>query len=148
MGLTVKVNTIILPGINEDHIETVAEKMAELNVDILNCVPYYPNAGSAFEKLSEPSSEMVNSIRNKAGQYIKQMRHCTRCRADAVGLLGEKPDPGMMEKLQACEAMGSVGTKSCCDTPVAEFLKINRRNPLLFKMRKRKKRRLKNPTSQ
>jgi nitrogen fixation protein NifB len=68
----------------------------------------------------------VNSIRNKAGQYIKQMRHCTRCRADAVGLLGEKPDPGMMEKLQACEAMGSMGPKSGCDTPVAEFLKINR----------------------
>jgi nitrogen fixation protein NifB len=124
-GLTVKVNTIILPGINEDHIETVAEKMAELKVDILNCVPYYPNAGSAFEKLSEPSSEMVNTIRNKAGRYIKQMRHCTRCRADAVGLLGEKPDPGMMEKLQACEVMGITGTKAGCNSP-GEFIKVNR----------------------
>lgn len=124
-GVTVKVNTIILPGINEDHIETVAEKMSELNVDILNCVPYYPNAGSAFEKLSEPSPEMVKAIRNKAGRFIKQMRHCTRCRADAVGLLGEKPDPGMMEKLQACGAMGITGTKAGCDSP-GEFIKVTR----------------------
>jgi nitrogen fixation protein NifB len=130
LGLTVKVNTIILPGINEDHIETVAEKMVELKVDILNCVPYYPNEGSAFEKLSEPTPEMVSAIRNKAGQYIKQMRHCTRCRADAVGLLGEKPDAGMMEKLQACEAMGSMGTKAGCDTPGVDFLKIDREEPV------------------
>ena len=125
LGLTVKVNTIILPGINEDHIETVAEKMAELKVDILNCVPYYPNSGSAFEKLTEPSPEMVKAIRKKAGRYIRQMRHCTRCRADAVGLLGEKPDAGMMEKLQTCEAMGSEMTKAVCTTP-GEFIRINR----------------------
>jgi nitrogen fixation protein NifB len=130
LGLTVKVNTIILPGINEDHIETVAEKMAELNVDILNCVPYYPNAGAAFEKLSEPSSEIVNAIRNKAGQYIEQMRHCTRCRADAVGLLGEKPDAGLMERLQACEALGSPRAKTGCDTAGPEILRINREAPI------------------
>ncbi len=107
LGMTVKVNSIILPGINEDHIEKIAEKMAELNVDILNCVPYYPNAGSAFEQLPEPSPEMVNGIRQRASRYINQMHHCTRCRSDAIGLLGEKMDPRMMEKLKVCAAMTS-----------------------------------------
>jgi nitrogen fixation protein NifB len=101
-GLIVKVNTIIIPGVNDGHIEAVAAKMAELNVDILNCAPYYPNRGSAFEHLDEPSPELVRSIRAKAEKYIKQMRHCTRCRADAVGLLGEAPDHTWMDKLQAC----------------------------------------------
>ncbi|MCD6184189.1 MAG: radical SAM protein, partial [Deltaproteobacteria bacterium] len=46
-GITTKVNTIILPGINEDHIEEVAKKMGGLKVDILNCIPFYPNKGSS-----------------------------------------------------------------------------------------------------
>ncbi|GBC61750.1 nitrogenase cofactor biosynthesis protein NifB [Desulfonema ishimotonii] len=101
-GITVKINSIIIPGINDDHIEAVAEKMAELDVDILNCVPYYPNKGSVFEDFEEPSKAMVKEIRDKAGKYVKQMRHCTRCRADAVGLLGETPSAGLMRKLQEC----------------------------------------------
>ena len=104
-GITVKVNSIIIPGINDDHMEAIAEKMAELGVDILNCVPYYPNEGSAFGHMDEPSPELVSEIRAKAGKHIKQMRHCTRCRADAVGLLGETPHTGLMQTLQSCEQM-------------------------------------------
>lgn len=104
-GMIVKVNSIIIPGINDRHIPAVAEKMAGLGVDILNCVPYYPNAGAAFEHLPEPSKEMVNEIRDKAAVFIPQMRHCTRCRADAVGLLGEKPDADLMAAIQRCEKL-------------------------------------------
>lgn len=98
-GVVVKVNAIIIPGINNEHIEKVAEKMRDLEVDILNCVPYYPNDGSIFRNIEEPSKEMVKDIRKKAGKFIKQMHHCTRCRADAVGLLGEKTDIGLMKKM-------------------------------------------------
>ena len=99
-GITVKVNTIIIPGINDHHIETVAERMKTLDVDILNCVPYYPNDGAEFRDIPEPPKEMVMDIRKKAGKHIKQMHHCTRCRADAVGLLGEKQDMAMIKVLQ------------------------------------------------
>ncbi len=102
-GITVKVNSILIPGINDEHMETVAAKMSEMGVDILNCVPYYPNEGSAFGHMAEPSKELVDLVREKAGKHIRQMRHCTRCRADAVGLLGEIPDKSLMERLQACE---------------------------------------------
>lgn len=102
-GITVKVNAIIIPGINDHHIETVAVEMADMGVDLLNCVPYCPAKGSAFESLSEPPREMVDAIRDKAGKYVPQMRHCTRCRADAVGLLGEKTDISLMKTLQTIE---------------------------------------------
>ncbi|WP_373498791.1 radical SAM protein [Desulfococcus sp.] len=104
-GITVKINSIIIPGINDDHIPAVAESVAGMGVDILNCVPYYPNRGSAFEALEEPSREMVDRIRDAAGKYVKQMRHCTRCRADAAGLLGEAPSRALMDTLKACEAL-------------------------------------------
>ena len=111
-GITIKVNTIILPGINEDHIEEVAKKMGELKVDILNCIPFYSNKGSAFTNLGEPPKEVVRKIRKKAAQYIPQMYHCARCRADAIGILGEKNSDELIEKL-----------KECSELPVIELIK-------------------------
>ena len=107
-GITTKVNTIILPGINEDHIETVAKKMGELKVDILNCVPFYPNKGSAFANLGEPPKEVVRKIRKKAAQYIPQMYHCARCRADAIGILGEENNAELLEKLKECSQLPEI----------------------------------------
>jgi nitrogen fixation protein NifB len=102
-GILVKVNSIILPGINEDHIETVAERMKELGVDLFNCMPYCPSAGSEFEHLAEPSPGTVAAIRKAAGRHVPQMGHCTRCRSDAVGLLGETPSTELMTTLRNCQ---------------------------------------------
>jgi nitrogen fixation protein NifB len=104
-GIMVKVNSIILPGINEAHIEAVACRMAELGVDLFNAMPYYPNAGSEFEDLPEPDKETVEAVRKQAAGHVKQMRHCTRCRADAVGLLGEASDEDLMNTLTACKRL-------------------------------------------
>lgn len=102
-GIIVKINSIIIPGINEDHIEAVARKMNELGVDLFNCMPYYPNTGSQFEHLQEPDTGTVNAVRRAAGRHVKQMRHCTRCRSDAVGLLGEMPSEALMATLKNCQ---------------------------------------------
>lgn len=88
-GITVKVNTIIVPAINDGHVEEVARQMAELGVDMLNCMPMYPNRDTPFENIEEPGRKMIEEIQAAAEKYLPQMRHCTRCRADAVGLLGE-----------------------------------------------------------
>jgi nitrogen fixation protein NifB len=87
-GITVKVNTIVLPGINDSHIEEVAKRIKKLGVDIMNCIPICPVEDTAFEYMSSPSSETLNEIRKKIS-FMPQMTHCARCRADAVGLLGE-----------------------------------------------------------
>lgn len=101
-GVAVKINSIILPGINDHHMEEISKKMAELNVDILNCIPYYPNEGANFKDMKEPSASMVAMVRKAAGKHIRQMHHCTRCRADAVGLLGETPNLQIMDALKRC----------------------------------------------
>ena len=89
-GITVKVNSIIIPEINDDHITEIAKEMKRMDVDILNCIPLYHNPDSNFADKEEPSKELIAKVRREAGVYIKQMFHCARCRADAVGLLGEK----------------------------------------------------------
>lgn len=87
--VAVKINSIIVPGVNEDAVPRVAKAMAECGADIFNCVPLYPVAGTRFEEITPPPKAVVEGIRLRAGDYLPIMRHCTRCRADAVGLLGE-----------------------------------------------------------
>ncbi len=101
-GITVKINTIVIPGINDHHVEAVAAAMKELGVDLLNCMAMFPNAGTAFEDIGEPNKEDMERLRNTAEQYLPQMRHCTRCRADAVGLLGEDRTDELRGCLSAC----------------------------------------------
>ena len=117
--IIVKINSIIIPGVNDDHIPVVAEKMAELGVDLFNCMPYFPNAGSAFEHLVEPDADTVAAIRKAAGAFVPQMRHCTRCRADAVGLLGEAPSVSLMNTLKNCQHLTVLepGTQAVSERP-------------------------------
>ena len=88
-GITVKINTIILPGYNYSHIVDVAKKVASMGADIMNCIPVYPNKDTAFEDIEEPTKQMVHDIQKQISEFIKPMTHCARCRADAAGLLGQ-----------------------------------------------------------
>lgn len=88
-GITVKINSIILPGINDYHLKEVAQQMAALGADLMNCIPIYPTVGTVFEDIKSPDGEEISWIRRETGKNIPQMEHCTRCRADAIGLLGE-----------------------------------------------------------
>jgi nitrogen fixation protein NifB len=101
-GITVKVNTIIIPGVNDRHVPEVAKKMAELGVDILNCMPVYPNADTPFGHLPEPPPAQMAAIRQEAEKILPQMHHCTRCRADAVGLLEADRTDEFRGCLSAC----------------------------------------------
>ncbi|MGO8896921.1 MAG: radical SAM protein, partial [Isosphaeraceae bacterium] len=38
-GITVKVNTVLIPGVNEDHVPEIARITAGLGADVLNCIP-------------------------------------------------------------------------------------------------------------
>jgi nitrogen fixation protein NifB len=92
-GVTVKINTIVIPGVNDHHVPAIAKTMAELGADIANCVPLYPVADTPFAAIPSPTHEEIVALRGKVAEYVPIMEHCTRCRADAVGLLGEKMRP-------------------------------------------------------
>ena len=88
-GITVKVNTIIMPGINDDHIPEIAEKVSGLGADIMNLMPLMPVKGAVFEDVPPPDTLTTARLRLQCGQLLPQMTHCARCRADAVGYIGE-----------------------------------------------------------
>ncbi len=104
-GVLVKVNSILIPGINEGHLAEVAEVVSALGADIQNIIPLKPALDTPFAGLPEPGSEMVLPLRREAGKHIEQMTHCKRCRADAVGLLSEDRSGELCGTLQACSKL-------------------------------------------
>jgi nitrogen fixation protein NifB len=88
-GITVKINTVVCPGMNDGDIEELARKVAALGADTMNCIPVYPTVDTMFEYMEEPSKESMRELRAQVSKYIKPMAHCARCRADAAGLLGK-----------------------------------------------------------
>jgi nitrogen fixation protein NifB len=103
--ILVKINTIFLPGINDEHITEVARAVAEQKADIMNIMPLCPVPGTPFGVLAPPESNLVAIVRDQAGQHIRQMSHCARCRADSCGLLGtdDKEASGILARLDEPE---------------------------------------------
>lgn len=88
-GVLVKINIVMIKGLNDTHIPAVVKKMKELGVFVTNIMPLIPAPGSAFQHLPQTSTKEVNALRDICQLDIQQMRHCQQCRADAVGLLHE-----------------------------------------------------------
>lgn len=86
-GMTIKVNTVLVPEINGSHIETIARTVAECGAGIYNIIPLIPQAQLAGYRA--PVCREIDEARTKASKYIDVFRHCQRCRADAVGIPGE-----------------------------------------------------------
>ncbi len=53
-GVTVKINTILVPGVTLDGIADVARLAAELGADTMNNLPLYPVEGTPFGELRAP----------------------------------------------------------------------------------------------
>lgn len=126
-GIAVKVNTIVTPGVNDTHVEDIARTVAGLGADIHNLIALYPTPETPFADLAESDPEMIAALREKARRHLPQMRHCRRCRADAVGLLHDDRSVAMAGCLRA-HAAGTSGSSARPHVAVAthEGLLVNR----------------------
>jgi nitrogen fixation protein NifB len=116
-GISVKVNSIAVPGVNEHHIHEVAKTVAALGAEILNCIPLLPAAETPFAGLAQPSKELIQDIRLRAGQYLPQMTHCQRCRSDAVGLLHKDKSKELAPLLSACAGLAPAPSAPTSERP-------------------------------
>lgn len=86
-GITVKINTVLVPEINGSHIKTIARTVKEAGASIYNIIPLIPQA--ELKGCQAPACLDIDKARTEAGEYIDVFRHCQHCRADAVGVPGE-----------------------------------------------------------
>jgi len=105
LGMKVKVNSLVIPGVNEDHVVEVARMAGELGATLHNLIPLHPTAGTPFAGVQEPSRERVRELRAQSAPYMEQMTHCRRCRADAVGMLCKDRSKELAPVLETCATL-------------------------------------------
>ncbi|TVQ43197.1 MAG: nitrogenase cofactor biosynthesis protein NifB [Gloeocapsa sp. DLM2.Bin57] len=88
-----KVNSVMIPGINDEHLAEVNAVIRSKGAFIHNIMPLIsaPEHGTYFGLNGQrgPTPKELKSVQDKCSGNMKIMRHCRQCRADAVGLLGE-----------------------------------------------------------
>ncbi len=88
-----KVNSVMIPGINDEHLVEVNAVIRSKGAFIHNIMPLIsaPEHGTYFGLNGQrgPTPKELKSVQDQCSGNMKIMRHCRQCRADAVGLLGE-----------------------------------------------------------
>ena len=105
-NLTVKVNTVLIPGVNfegagpggleagapragQSEIGLVARAVARAGASLHNIVPLIPLGVLADRP--RPSCDELRRARREAASFLPQFHLCRQCRADAVGVPGRSP---------------------------------------------------------
>ncbi len=89
-GFALKVNTILMPGLNEQEIPAIAEKAGGMGADLINITALIPQGD--FARMERPSIHEIARMRHACLPHINIMTHCKQCRADACGMLGQDGD--------------------------------------------------------
>lgn len=106
-GILVKVNSVMIPGVNDEHLKEVSKIVKAKGAFLHNVMPLIAEAehGTYYGIMGqrEPSALELEALQDACAGDMSMMRHCRQCRADAVGMLGE--DRGAEFTLDKIDAM-------------------------------------------
>lgn len=92
-GILTKINSVMIPGVNDQHLIEVNKWVKERGAFLHNVMPLIsdPAHGTHYGLTGQrgPKAMELKALQDKLEGGAKLMRHCRQCRADAVGLLGE-----------------------------------------------------------
>src|SRR5664280_1870302 len=92
-GVLTKINSVLIPGINDEHLIEVNREVKKRGAFLHNIMPLISEAehGTVFGLTGQrgPTASELKAVQDACMGGANLMRHCRQCRADAVGLLGE-----------------------------------------------------------
>ncbi len=92
-GILVKVNSVVIPGVNDHHLLAVVRRVRALGAFTVNLVPLIsaPEHGTHYGLTGQrgPTPGELEALQEACAVDAKLMRHCRQCRADAVGRLSQ-----------------------------------------------------------
>ncbi len=72
-NISVKINTIVIPKVNENHVAEVAEETAKWGADVQDCLPFFPVEGTEFSGLFYSNASALGKAMLKASEYLPQV---------------------------------------------------------------------------
>jgi len=109
-GILTKINSVLIPGINDEHLYEVNRAVKSRGAFLHNIMPLISEAehGTVFGLTGQrgPSAQELKDVQDACMGGANLMRHCRQCRADAVGLLGEdRSDEFTLDKIEEMDVV-------------------------------------------
>jgi nitrogen fixation protein NifB len=107
-GILVKVNSVMIPGVNDKHLAEVSRIVKAKGAFLHNVMPLIAEAehGTFYGVMGQrgPTALELQELQDECAGDMNMMRHCRQCRADAVGLLGEdRGEEFTLDKIETME---------------------------------------------
>jgi len=107
-GVLTKINSVLIPGINDEHLIEVNREVKKRGAFLHNIMPLISEAehGTVFGLTGQrgPTAQELKAVQDACMGGANLMRHCRQCRADAVGLLGEdRSEEFTLDKIEEME---------------------------------------------
>ncbi|MEO5658366.1 MAG: nitrogenase cofactor biosynthesis protein NifB [Polaromonas sp.] len=123
-GVLTKINSVLIPGINDQHLIDVNREVKKRGAFLHNIMPLISEAehGTVFglSRQRGPTAAELKAVQDACMGGAKLMRHCRQCRADAVGLLGEdRSDEFTLDKLEHMEVVYDLDKRRAYQNQVA-----------------------------
>ena len=83
-GLSLKINTVLIPGVNDQHMAKLALHLREVGIRLMNIMPLIPSG--KMKNNRAPTCDELRKIRQDCEKIIPQFYKCEQCRADVVYL--------------------------------------------------------------
>jgi len=109
-GVLTKINSVLIPGINDEHLYEVNREVKKRGAFLHNIMPLISEAehGTVFGLTGQrgPTAAELKAVQDACMGGANLMRHCRQCRADAVGLLGEdRSEEFTLDKIEQMEVV-------------------------------------------
>jgi nitrogen fixation protein NifB len=109
-GILTKINSVLIPGINDEHLIEVNREVKKRGAFLHNIMPLISEAehGTVFGLTGQrgPTASELKAVQDACMGGANLMRHCRQCRADAVGLLGEdRSEEFTLDKLEQMDVV-------------------------------------------
>ncbi|HEY9191510.1 MAG TPA: nitrogenase cofactor biosynthesis protein NifB [Methyloversatilis sp.] len=109
-GVLTKINSVLIPGINDEHLIEVNREVKKRGAFLHNIMPLISEAehGTVFGLTGQrgPTAQELKAVQDACMGGANLMRHCRQCRADAVGLLGEdRSEEFTLDKIEEMEVV-------------------------------------------
>lgn len=109
-GILTKINSVLIPGINDEHLYEVNRAVKSRGAFLHNIMPLISEAehGTVFGLSGQrgPTAQELKEVQDACMGGANLMRHCRQCRADAVGLLGEdRSDEFTLDQIERMEVV-------------------------------------------
>ncbi len=115
-GVLTKINSVLIPGVNDQHLIEVNKAVKARGAFLHNIMPLISEAehGTVYGLAGQrgPSAHELKEVQDACMGGANLMRHCRQCRADAVGLLGEdRSDEFTLDKVEQMDVVYDLGKR-------------------------------------